>query len=226
MCKAFLSLRAFKHSTPLRHCEPAQRLGAAIQIAGFTLLEILIAMFIFTITSIILTGTLHKILNNQARIEQRAQAFSKLQFSLLLLSRDISQAVRRPILDKDNSEQPAFWGTSSEMTFTHAGLSNPSYQLTRSTLERTRYLLKDNMLIRESWATLDQPPDTEPTQRILLKNVSQLQITYFDPQNHASDQWPAKNTAPTAPPHAVRIVVTTSLGNIEQTYLIPEQAIE
>jgi type II secretion system protein J len=62
--------------------------------AGFTLLEILIALFIFTIVSMILVSALHNVLNNQAATEKKAHQLAKLQIAMLLMSRDIEQTIR------------------------------------------------------------------------------------------------------------------------------------
>src|SRR6185312_5679581 len=102
---------------------------------GFTLLEIIIALFIFSIVSIIIVSALHNVLNTQAATEKKAARLAELQIALLLLSRDIEQTVNRPIVNASGMLE-GFIGSSHTITFTHAGFVNPFGQLQRSTLQR------------------------------------------------------------------------------------------
>src|SRR5262245_43807125 len=141
------------------------------KIKAFTLFEILIALFIFTIVSLITASTLHIVLNNQARLKTQSHAFSELAFALLLIARDTEQAVNRPILNNHSEQEPAFLANSQQMTFTHAGLMNPFNQLLRSTLQRTRYRIEMGNLIRDTWPMLDQAQNSQPIARVLLHDV-------------------------------------------------------
>ena len=50
---------------------------------GFTLIEILIALFVFTIISMIMVSALHNIFNYQAETEKQAARLNELQLALL-----------------------------------------------------------------------------------------------------------------------------------------------
>ncbi len=86
-------------------------------IRGFTLLEILLALFIFTIVSAILATALHTIFNAQAEIDKRTAEITEIQTALLMFSRDIEQVVDRPI-NLANNVKEGFSGRSAELTFT------------------------------------------------------------------------------------------------------------
>src|SRR3990167_9644363 len=90
-----------------------------ISASGFTLLEILIALFIFTLVSMMLMSALHHIINIQSGTEQNAERLRNLQLTLLKVSRDVEQIVNRPILNTAGKEEYAFIGTVREFEFTH-----------------------------------------------------------------------------------------------------------
>jgi len=188
---------------------------------GFTLLEILIALFIFTVLSMMLASTLHNVINLQSHIEANATRLRKLQMGLLVISRDIKQAVNRPVLNSFGKEENAFIGTPESFTFTHAGFatqaSGSTNAVVRSTLQRTRYVWHTQGIWRMTWETLDQTPESHPHSRQLLSNVSAAHFQYLDKEGHFSNHWEAKE----ALPRAIRVFLTISnWGTLSQLYVI------
>lgn len=193
---------------------------------GFTLLELLIALFIFSMIAVITTNALHTTLTSQARTETHAQRIAQIQMALLLMSRDFQQVVNRPITNNGGGIDQPFIGTTTSAIFTHAGYVNPQGQLTRSTLQRTRYRLSKNRLIREIWPVLDQTSTTIPTARILLTEVNEVQFQYLDKTNRLLERWPPpdQTSNEVSLPKAVRItLVLNDLGKLSQFYVIPIQ---
>src|SRR5437762_2019018 len=94
-----------------------------VSAAGFTLLEILIALFIFTILSFLLTAALRTVINAQSGTEDKALRLRELQMILLTMSRDIEQTVNRPITNAVGKEEAAFVGTENGFVFTHTGFA-------------------------------------------------------------------------------------------------------
>src|SRR5579862_9001716 len=92
---------------------------------GFTLLEILIALFIFSIVSMIMVGALHTVFNSQSTTAKHAAALTKLQIAFLLMSHDLEQTINRPITNAKGIVEAPFVGTHDTVTFTHAGAANP-----------------------------------------------------------------------------------------------------
>src|SRR5580658_4658271 len=115
---------------------------------GFTLLEILIALFIFSILSLMMVGGLRSVINAQSGGEDKAERLRNLQMVILIMSRDIEQAINRPELNAAGQEEAAFLGTPQMMTFTHVGFANPTGAVARSTLQRTGYSFNEDTLIR------------------------------------------------------------------------------
>jgi general secretion pathway protein J len=189
---------------------------------GFTLLEILSALFFVTIVSIIIVGGLHVVLNNQAATEKSADRFNALQMTLLLMTRDFEQAINRPITNAKGMMETSLIGTPRQVTFTHAGFSNPFGTLPRSTLQRTQYRVDKENLIRDIWPVLDQTPKSLPSERILLNTVADLRLEYLDSQKHFQDHWPPSNQPQAGLPLAIRATLTLkNWGKIVQIYRLP-----
>lgn len=189
---------------------------------GFTLLEVLIAIFIFTIVSIIMVSGLRTVLNSQSITEKQSDKLANLQLALLLMSRDIEQAINRPITSAKGNVEPSFVGTPTNVTFTHAGFANPEGQLHRSTLQRTEYTLEKTRLVRGTWQVLDQTAKTLPDKRILLDNLSDLRFEYLNPQGKFTNNWPEGGQSQSALPKGIRVHLTIkNWGTITQFYLTP-----
>lgn len=193
--------------------------------AGFTLLEILIALFIFTLLSMMMVGGLHSVINAQSGTEKNAERLRKLQFALLVMSRDIEQTVNRAVLNASGKEEIAFIGAPRGFTFTHTGLANPTGAFARSALQRTRYEWRDDSLWRVTWAVLDQAPQTEPHTRLLLTEVTDARFQYLDKDGRFQDNWPIEGQSRQPLPHAVRIFLSLSPlgkmgGEMSQLYVI------
>ncbi len=193
---------------------------------GFTLLEVLIALFIFTIVSMIMMSALHNIINTQTAAEKKSDRFAELEIALLILSRDVEQTIDRPI-SIGSTVRASLVGDEQSVEFTHAGLQNPLGQLARSTLQRTRYEIRNHRLIRMTWPILDRTDDTQADLRILLTGVSHLQIDYLDHKGHLQRDWPLTTEKSLSPPRAVRIsFIVDNWGKITQFYFIPGQPLE
>ena len=189
--------------------------------AGFTLLELLIALFIFTLIAAIITGALHTVFTAQSAREKKATQLTDLQIALTLITRDTEQIIDRPIIKTNGTPSAAFIGRNNFMEFTHGGWVNPFGESIRSTLQRTAYYVEKNKLIREAWPTLDQTPQTTSMKRILLTGVTQFQLEYLDKEGHFKASWLPEDQANEFP-RAIRVlIVLKNSGKITQLIVIP-----
>lgn len=194
---------------------------------GFTLVEILIALFIFSIVSMIMVTGLHTVFNSQSNAEKHADALTKLQITFLLISHDFEQVINRPVTNAKKIVEGPLIGTHDTVTFTHAGFANPLGSLQRSTLQRTAYSLENEQLIRSIWPVLDQTQKTLPNKRIILRSVTNLRFEYLDNQGKFQDNWPSADQKQDVLPRAVRVTMTLkNWGTLSQLYLIPSQTLK
>lgn len=182
---------------------------------GFTLVEILVALFIFTILSMMLVGALRRVIDIQSRTETSAQQLSQLQMALLILSRDVEQAVDRPITNAQGHQEDAFVGMSHGFTLTHMGGAH-------TVLQRSGYVWHSNGFWRKTWPLLDQAPGTMPHERLLIPEVTEVRCEYLDKLGHFQHDWPSRTEQAAALPRAVKITfILAHWGSITQVYVIP-----
>lgn len=196
---------------------------------GFTLLELLIAITIFSIIATFAYAGLKVVLDTKQQTEQHLERLSKMQLGLHLLQQDIEQAVDRPIRDAYGDTQPALQGGGlSEwlLELTRGGYANPM-QLSRSQLQRVAYQLEDQTLYRVTWPVLDRAQDTEPHRQKLFDGVENLGLSFFDPAMERQDAWPpsvqsGSEEASSSLPRGIEVVIETrSMGTVRRVFRTP-----
>lgn len=161
---------------------------------GFTLIEIMIALFIFAIVTTLSLIGLKNVVDSQQIIDTHVAQMHELELSQLILQRDFEQIIDRTIIDQNNQLQPSIYGNNNYIEFTRAGYINPLAMEDRSELQRVAYYIKNNQLIRRSWAQLDRTQNTPTIDKVLINNVLKIQIRYLDDKGVFHDQWPLQGT--------------------------------
>lgn len=189
--------------------------------SGFTLLEILIALFIFTIIAMIMTHALHSSIETEAHMEKNAERMREAQMTLLFLSHDLEQVLNRPATVNDQPENSLI-GSEAHLQFTHGGFSNPLSRSLHSSLQRTEYGIAKNHLLRTTWDALDRTQTTGSQQRALLR-IDTVEFAYLDDKGQFVKNWPPSNDANQTPlPRAISVILTIKgWGKLKQLYVLP-----
>ena len=176
---------------------------------GFTLIELLVAVAIFAVISSIVYGTLSNTLLLDQGARKKLQSLADLQRVMILIERDLLQLAPRTIINEFGDQEGALQLTESpsvELEFTRGGYQNPG-QLLRSALKRVSYSVKDEALIRTTWAVLDRASQTQPEhEEVLLEGVSEMNISAWNKSWQTS--WPSQEESQpvdTQLPGAVKI---------------------
>lgn len=197
---------------------------------GFTLLELLIAITVFSIISTITYSGLKVVLDTEEQTRGHLERLAQLQIGMSLLQRDIEQAVEREIRDEFGDNQPAMYSgsfTGILLEFTRSGYPNPM-DLQRSGLQRVGYLLEDETLYRISWPSLDRAQETEPGRSSLIDNIKAMELVFFDQQMKPHSEWPMANqdtdNNPQHPlPKAIELTLELEkMGNIRRLFRVAE----
>ena len=189
---------------------------------GFTLIEIMLALFIFAIVALIATSVLHNILSSRKQLAMHSIQLSQLQTAVSLLQQDLSQIINRPIYDNIGNTEPALVGLFQQIDFTRGGFVNPMRSEERSNLQRVAYFIRDNHLIRASWPHLDQTAQDSPNEKIILAHVGTIEFGYLDNSNGFRQSWfmSNNNAKKTNLPRAIKVtLILQKEGKIE--LLIP-----
>ena len=155
--------------------------------AGFTLLEMLVAIAIFAGLSLGAYQVLQGVLTSDEVAKRKEARLSELQLAFSVLERDITQMVPRSYrIDGENNkvllaasrfgQQSDDWG----MAFMRGGWLNPDGMLPRSGLQRVGWRLKDHKLERLSYLYPDPVIGTEPRIQPMLERVTALRLYFYD----------------------------------------------
>lgn len=173
----------------------------ACRAQGFTLLELLVALAVFSMVALMAYSGLRSVLQSKQVTEQRAERIQRLQSAMMMLERDLSQFVPRGIRDDYGDRQPAIrtadYG-SILLEFTHAGWRNPT-GIARSTLQRVAYGIEEESLLRFSWTVLDRAQESSPYKVKLLDGVREMRLRYLDEAHEWHEQWPPAGLEPGEP---------------------------
>jgi general secretion pathway protein J len=188
--------------------------------AGFTLLELLVALAIFGLLATMSYSGLRAVLEQQSGTEVEAERLAELQKIYMLMQRDIEQVVDRPVRDEYGDTQPALAG-SDTLQLTRGGWSNPAARR-RSSLQRVGYTYEDDQLVRYSWSVLDRAQDSEPLRQPLTASIEELQLRYLGSNNEWRDQWPDTSSGndPEKPPSALPGAVEVTLEHAHYGQLV------
>jgi general secretion pathway protein J len=149
--------------------------------AGFTLLEVLIALAITAFIAAIAYSSLSTALQAVESTRATAQRSYEVSRAWMIISRDLRQFVARPVRDEFGQVEPAMVGGSAArlpLSFTRSGWHNPN-NIARSNLQRVSYRVEDGALWRDAFPVLDRAPDTVPQQLRLLEGVEVLELAFL-----------------------------------------------
>nr|WP_111873968.1 GspJ family T2SS minor pseudopilin variant ExeJ [Aeromonas bivalvium] len=170
--------------------------------AGFTLLEMLVAIAIFAGLSLGAYQVLQGVLTSDEVARQKEQRLAELQRAFDLLERDVGQMVPRTGRIEGESNRVLLaasrFGQESDdwgMAFIRGGWLNPDGILPRSGLQRVGWRLKGQTLERLSYLYPDPVIGTEPRVQSLLGKVSGLRI-FFYAEGSWRSEWTTRERLP------------------------------
>ena len=144
---------------------------------GFTLIEVMITLFIFAIISVGTMTSLTSALKSKAQLTEKLAAQSELATALTLLRTDFLHRINRPLRDEYGQTLSVDRSNGNTLiTFLRAGRLNPQGLEARSELQRVAYLFENGQFIRRHWAAANPAPNTPVTDRVLLEDLSNVGI--------------------------------------------------
>ncbi|MBS0486299.1 MAG: type II secretion system minor pseudopilin GspJ [Proteobacteria bacterium] len=171
---------------------------------GFSLIELLVALAVFSIMAALAYGGLNSIARTRGELAQQESDFGNLMRVVGSLDRDLNGAIARPLRGAAGQVLPALIGASDHIELTRLGFANPQAE-PRSNLQRVFYELDGSKLERGRYAVLDRSANSTPQVDDLKVSVDDFRLRYFDAASGQwLDAWPPPQSKPEILPRAVQ----------------------
>lgn len=171
---------------------------------GFTLLEALVAMAIFSFIGV----AAYNLLASTGRLKESGDAgyaaLSGMQLAMRQIEEDVSQFTPRSVAGKGREGSDALDAAPEDavVEFTRAGWRNP-LGLPRSGLQRVAWAVdEDGRLLRRYRRVIDDTDPDELLERVYVSEVTSLELRYLDDKGKWQESWPPETTVASAPPEA------------------------
>ncbi|MBU2891746.1 type II secretion system minor pseudopilin GspJ [Colwellia sp. D2M02] len=194
---------------------------------GFTLLELIIAIAIFSVVSLAGFTIFDTVLKGDANSKVRSERQNELQRAFLLIERDFLQIAKRTMRIEGEAPGNSFLLSSDDnflaneqaIAFVRHGWTNPGLLLPRSDLQSVAYRLVDNTLERLHYNFVDAVVGEAPKIRPLIALVESVAFEFYDGKKW-QNKWSGNNL-----PLAIAIEIETSdFGLIRRQFLVAGEA--
>lgn len=195
---------------------------------GFTLLELLVALSIFSVLSVMAYGGLQTVITTKNSTQKAADRIAEIQLVTMRISNDLRQAVSRKIRDEYGDFLQAMQSSKSgdeTMAWTRLGYRNPA-QLKRSNIQRVAYKLEQQKLIRITWPVLDRAQDTVAMETEVLSNIDSIEWRFLNMEDEWVSAWPEEGGTKSVYPLPKAIEYTMELqdwGKIRRLILLANE---
>lgn len=191
---------------------------SAVSRAGFTLVELMVALFIFGIVSAAGVALLGFSVDSQAASREALADMGAIRRMNASLINDLGQIAPRPARDQAGARQNAFYGGGGAdgdllISFVRRGWSNYENE-PRASLQKVDYRLADGVLERRAYPHVDGA-EPLPAAR-LVSGIESIALRYRS-DGEWRDRWDP--TLASALPDAVELIVEIEgLGPVRQLF--------
>ena len=169
---------------------------------AFTLLEMIVAIGIFSVIAVISYASLNRFLDNREVLEAEMTRMKQLQLAFSLLEQDMHFLSERIIRDAYGDPEPLLMlsneNLSSELlrfTTARRNVSLPGV----SSLQRRSYRWEDGDFIRVSWQVLDRDQDSSESKYLLLSDVDSVRVSVMQADEETTQTLSTWDTADKLP---------------------------
>ncbi len=192
---------------------------------GYTLIEILIAIVILSVMSVMAYGGMDYVFKSNEIVEVEGESLESYQMAFRVIRNDLELAIERSVRDRLGTDEKAFIGPPESkgkaIKFT-TNIGSPMQLNTKNSgLQRIEYELRDSQLLRHSWQVLDRAHDSEPRTIVLIKEVNDLTFSFVSTAEHEFWPLPSSDEEFLILPRAVRMNITMNNQlQLERLFLV------
>lgn len=188
--------------------------------SGFTLIEILIALAILGLISVLGYRAVSTLTGSEGELSAESERWRGLDAMFARLESDMRLAQPRDVRTGNRSSEPAWFAQrdgagNSELRVARAG---PEFSLEPGSAgQRIGYRLHDGAVEVLYWPHLDQPASVAPVAYPLASGIARFEVAYLDARGTWHDRWPLLGES--ALPRAARIQLTLDDGNTIERWI-------
>ena len=163
----------------------------AKRFGGFTLIEIVVALVVFSVLSVLLYQGFSILTDYERRKRSDYDSHNELQHAWVVILQDLLHVRARPERVRLGGSTYAYHTQHPEylITFTRGGL--PLVPGAPAGLQRVAYSLSDDgELLRWVWPTLDSFLENEPDSVTLMGGLRKLEFLHLNLANEFEPDWP------------------------------------
>lgn len=169
---------------------------------GFTLIEVLLSIFIMALIAQATTSLMSTVSNSNETISEKSVRINELQKAFSILEKDMTQMVPRqtrfsgtPSKSVLISGEGMYSSEGTGISFVRGGALNPGFILPRGEVIRVWYRLKEGKLERAVYPYPDTIVGFEPKYEELLTDVTSFKVRYYKYGNWV-ESWPDRINLP------------------------------
>lgn len=184
---------------------------------GFTLVEVLVALTIFALMSVLAYRGLTAVMQTREHLTEDNRRWRDIALTFAQLEQDMDLAVDRPVRDNGDLPLPSLVGNpqpssanDAQLSFSRMGMAWQTGVL--ADMQRHGYRLNNGTLEQLVWPVLDRAPRSEPIVHPLLERVNRFELRYLDGSGNWQSRWPLPGRS--ALPAALEVILELDNGTI------------
>ena len=197
--------------------------------AGFSLVEVMVAMMIFAFVSAAGVAILISFNSGEQAMARADDFIADVQMAKSLMRTDLEQVVLRPVRDPLGGTLPTFSGGQAAgikegeqplLAFVRGGHLAAQVSDAAPAIQRVEYVLKSGTLVRRSFARPDITVETPVSEQILLTGLSAARVRFRNQDNWVLD-WVGQTLGAGSLPDLVELEVDINgRGTLRQLFAV------
>lgn len=185
---------------------------------GFTLIELMIAIMIFAIISVISYRTLSALIMTRDVVNKAQDKWGGISKTINEMSIYINRAIPLLGLDEAGAPLPSVWGKNkisgnfdSQIEMSTSGfIGDLTYG--SSPPKRIGFRYTNGNLFLVVWSELNRAPNSKPDMILLSDQIASFSVQYLYQDRQWYDTWPVNPTDYTTLPLAIKVNIKMNSG--------------
>lgn len=192
--------------------------------AGFSLVETLIATFIFALMSAMAVALISSYQSSRVSLKAADEKLATLEIARAIIRDDYFSAIQRPVRDQFGSQLTPFEAGEHMLDgvrqrLVRSGDMGAKLNGTLSEVKRVEYVVDDGTLTRRTYGRSDIVQGTTPTDQVLLLGIRNFSVRYAA-ENIWTEEWGTSPAAGDLPRLAEMVIEFEGGQQTRMTFLI------